>query len=347
MVVRGPGNTVVVGAQVSAGPVRTEPGLTFARAGTSDDYGRVRLPGLPTGRTAVSVRRIGYRPLSLEVTLPIAGTEPLSVMLEAVPQQLATVVVRADRRGRYQGRMADFNRRRDMGMGGRFFNAEDIDARHPIRTTDLLRMVPGLQVVSTNGITNVLRLRGNRCDPFVWIDGAPAMSGYLDVDMFAPSTLAGIEVYSGVATVPVELRGPRGEGACGVIALWTRMPDPRPRRPKKSYTAEDLAALVASATVYTADQVDRAAALDTTEAFELAYPDSLRRNGISGEALVEFVVDTEGKVEWETVGVVAATNLRFGDAARTAVRTAKFLPAEKAGRAVRQLAQLPLRWDAK
>lgn len=344
VLVRGPGSTAVVGAQVMLTPIRTAPGVIFARGGVSGDDGRVLLPGLPAGRATLAVRRIGYRPTSTEVTLPAAGPGALVVTLEAVPQQLAAVVVRANHRS-YTGRMADFNRRRDLGFG-RFITAEDIDRQHPINTSDLLRMVPGM-VVQTRGISSNLRLRNSGCDPLVWLDGMPATAGYLDVDAFAPSSLAGIEVYSGPATVPVELRAPGGQSSCGVIALWSRVPEPGTRRPKHPVTAEMLARLVETATVFTADQVDRPARLDSTESLMLTYPDSLRRARAGGEALVEFVVDTTGRVEAETVGVVAATHPQFADAARMTARQARFLPAERAGRLVRQLAQLPLRWEGK
>lgn len=335
----------VVGAQVSLTPVLAASGVAFGRSGVTGDDGRVQLPGLPAGRATLAVRRIGFRAQSREVTLT-AADPALVVTLGAVPQQLASVVVRGTRRGPYTGHLADFHRRRDQGYG-RFFTAADIDRRNPLRTSDMLRMVPGV-AVSSNGATSALRVRNSGCDPLVWLDGAPAFAGYLDIDAFAPSTLAGIEVYSGPATVPVELRGARGQSACGVIALWTRMPDPLPRRGKRTpVTAEMLARLVESATLYTAEQVDEPARLDTADMVVLGYPDELRRAGTGGEALVEFVVDTAGRVEVETVGVVAATHPQFAREARVAASTAKFLPARRGGRTVRQLAQLPLRWEPK
>jgi TonB family protein len=295
------------------------------------------------------VRRIGFRAQSREVTLAAASDgspAPIVVMLGAVPQQLASVVVRANRRGPYTGHMADFNRRRDMGFGT-FFTAADIDQRNPMRTSDLLRMMPGT-AIRNSGISSSVRFRNSGCDPYVWIDGAPANAGYLDIDAFAPHTLAGVEVYSGVATVPMELRGPRGLGGCGVIALWTRMPEPSGRRGRRTpVTAEMLARLVESATVYTAEQVDEPARLDSSQAISPRYPDELRRAKTAGDALVEFVVDTAGAVEPETIGLVAATHPQFGQAAREAAADARFVPARRAGRPVRQLAQLPLRWEGK
>lgn len=348
-VVRGAGHTIVVGARVTVTPVATAGGapVGVGRATITDDEGRFRLPGVPVGRVTVSVRRIGFQAATLDTMVAVAGpaaAPDFEVTLVPVAQKLAEVVVRERRRTRYSGPLADFNRRRDMGFG-RFYTAADIDSRHPIRTTDLLRMVPGMNVMSV-GATNRLRLRNSGCDPLVWIDGMPALSGYFDVDAFDPSSLAGIEVYSGVATVPVELRGGRGEEACGVIALWSRLPDLRPRTKGRTYTAADLERLVEAATVYTAEQVDRPAHLDSTAALAVTYPDSLRNTHTPGEATVEFVVDTTGAVEIATVGVVAASHPRFADAARVAAGEAKFVPAERAGRAVRQLVQLPLRWEA-
>lgn len=342
--VRGAGRTIVVGAQVMVTPVAARGGAPTAasRATVTDDDGRFRVPGLPSGPVTVAIRRIGFQAVTLDTVA--SATPALDVTLTPVAQRLAAVVVRERRRGNYTGPLAAFNRRRDMGFG-HFITAADIDSRHPMRTSDLLRMIPGVSVYST-GPTNALRLRNARCDPLVWLDGMPALSGYLDVDAFDPSSLGGVEIYTGVATVPVELRGNRGEESCGVIALWSRLPDPRPRKPGRVFTAADLERLVEAATVYTADQVDRPAHLDSTATLAVTYPDSLRNTHTPGEATVEFVVDTTGVVELGTVGVVSASHPRFADAARLAATEARFIPAERAGRTVRQLVQLPLRWEA-
>ncbi len=341
--VRGAGRTVVVGAKVVVTPVAVAggPATGVGRGTNTDEDGHFRVPGVPAGRVTITVHRIGFAPLTIDTLT--SALPRLDVTLVPVAQKLAAVVVNARRHANYTGPLAAFNRRRDLGFG-RFITAADIDSRHPMLVSDMLRMVPGMSVLSS-GPLNRLRLRGGTCDPLVWLDGSPAMSGYLDVDAFDPTSLAGIEIYSGVATVPVELRGTRGEEACGVIALWSRLPEPRPRNSGRTYTAADLERLVEAATVYTAEQVDRPARLDSTATLAVTYPDSLRNTHTSGEATVEFVVDTTGAVELGTVGLVAASNPRFGDAARLAAVDARFIPAERAGRTVRQLVQLPLRWD--
>jgi TonB family protein len=344
--VLGPGGLALTGAEVVLTPAapkgRTGAVLLVARRHFTEQDGAFRLTGMPRGGATLTVRRLGYRPVTRELVLPPpAGA--LTITLEQVPQQVAAVVVREKQRGPYTGWMGSFNRRRDMGFG-RFITRGDIDDRNAMRTTDLLRaQVPGARFVPTPG-GYAIRFRNATCDPLVWIDGTPATAGYLDIDAFPPNTLEGIEVYSGAATAPVELRGPRGEDRCGVIALWSRMPDARPRR-KKAITAEDLARLIESATVYTEEQVDQRVQPDEDYPVTPVYPDSLKRRRVTGEALVEFVVDTTGRPEVETLALVSTTHPAFGRAALNAIMSANFQPALKAGRKVRQLVQLPVRFQ--
>jgi TonB family protein len=340
--VRGRDGIGIVNAEVTVTPRPTGSIVTLARRVYSDDSGTFKLPPLPRGPATLTVRRIGYKPVSLETQLPFPAT--LAVSLESTAQTLSAVVVQ-DRRRRYEGPLAEFNRRRDFGIG-RFLTVSQIDARNAIRTTDLLRGFPGVQIVQ--GIRGTqLRLRGNRCDPLVWIDGSPALAGYFDIDAFSPNSLSGIEVYSGVSEVPVELRGPRGEERCGVVAVWSRMPERRPKQSKrKPLTAEEINQLLASATVYTAEQVDRAAAVDSGAPVDAYYPDSLKQAKVSGLAVVEFVVDVEGRPETETINVVAASHPGFARAAREAIFSARFIPALLRGQPVRQLVQLPVQFQS-
>jgi len=340
--VRGPDGLAIASAEVTITPKPSGNVVTLARRLYSDDSGAFKFPALPRGPATLAVRRVGFKPVSIETTLPFP--QAMSVLLEATAHALTPVVVEG-RRHTYDGPLADFNRRRDFGIG-RFITAGQIDSRNALRTTDLLRTIPGVQVVQgMRGTT--LRLRSAGCDPLVWIDGTPALAGYFDIDAFSPNSLAGIEIYNGVSEVPVELRGPRGEERCGVVAVWSRMPERRPRKSKnKPVTAEELNALIASATVYTAEQVDRAAQVDSEMPVEAYYPDSLKQNKVSGVAVVEFVVDTVGRVETETINVVLASHPGFARAAREAVFSARFIPALLRGRPVRQIVQLPMQFQA-
>jgi RNA polymerase sigma factor (sigma-70 family) len=60
-----------------------------------------------------------------------------------------------------------------------------------------------------------------------------------------------------------------------------------------------------------------------------AYPSELRRQGIEGEALVEFVVGSDGRVR--ELSIVEATHVEFGESAANAVQEWRFDAAVKAG----------------
>ncbi len=78
------------------------------------------------------------------------------------------------------------------------------------------------------------------------------------------------------------------------------------------------------------------------------YPEVMRRAGIEGSALVEFVVDTSGAVRSGSARVLRSTNQMFADAALGVLMQARFTPGrtERGNRhtivAVR--ARLPLSW---
>ncbi|MGH7720447.1 MAG: TonB family protein [Gemmatimonadaceae bacterium] len=73
----------------------------------------------------------------------------------------------------------------------------------------------------------------------------------------------------------------------------------------------------------------------------------LHAAGATGGVVAEFVVDTAGRVELETFNVVSSTHPRFTEAVRRALPAARFTPALLAGRRVRQLVQLPFRFEAR
>ncbi len=75
------------------------------------------------------------------------------------------------------------------------------------------------------------------------------------------------------------------------------------------------------------------------------YPESLRAAGVSGSVLVEFVVDTMGRVESGSERVVQSGHAHFTAAVRAVLPKYRFLPAEAQGNRVRQLVRMPFRFD--
>ena len=71
------------------------------------------------------------------------------------------------------------------------------------------------------------------------------------------------------------------------------------------------------------------------------YPESLRQAGVDGSVLIQFTVDTLGRVDMQSVKVLKSTHDMFTDAVRQSLGAFRFKPAEVNGKRVPALAQMP------
>ena len=69
------------------------------------------------------------------------------------------------------------------------------------------------------------------------------------------------------------------------------------------------------------------------------YPILLERAGVGGDVVAQFVVDTLGRVERNSVAIQHASHAEFGRAVQERVAGLRFVPARARGRVVRQLVQ--------
>lgn len=69
------------------------------------------------------------------------------------------------------------------------------------------------------------------------------------------------------------------------------------------------------------------------------YPAAMRAASVEGSVLVQFVVDTIGRVEPHSIAIVRTTHPQFGEAVRRWLGRTRYSPAEIAGARVRQLVQ--------
>lgn len=308
--------------------------------GVTDERGEVRFNAVRGGPATIRVRRLGFRPATLDIVVDQRVPATSIVTLALIPQRLATIVVKGG--SNYTGRMAGFYQRRDLGIG-HFISRERIEHDNPSQLTDIFRRLPGVQITSSRFIRNAIRFRGNggSCWPLVWLDGAPLPTAEFDLDFLSPTSIEGIEVYSGISQIPPQFMGSRGLGSCGVIVVWSREGERRAKKPKKAVTATELADMVASLKVYTPDQVDIPARADSLSRPQPLYPETLLLTGVMGQVLAEFVVDTLGHVELDTFGVIASTNPKFTQAVQRAIPEWAYAPAMLGGKRVRQLVQQP------
>jgi hypothetical protein len=310
--------------------------------GVTDERGMARFVAAVMGPTTLRVRRLGFQPATVEVTVDPRVPAAANVTLVRVAQRLSPVVVRGMAHD-MTGRLAGFYQRREQGLG-HFITRERLDRENPSQLTDMFRRLPGVQIVNTRTIRNAVRFRGQRCWPLVWLDGAPLPAGEFDIDVLAASSLEGIEVYEGPATVPPQFMSARGLGSCGVIVVWSREVERREKKRKKQMTPAEIAEMVASLSVFTAEQVDSPAHPDSSAQVQPMYPDSLFDARQGGEVHAEFVVDTTGQVLLDTFNVITTTHPYFSTAVRNAMRDAVYTPAILKGKRVKQVVQQPFKF---
>ncbi|MFL5480659.1 MAG: carboxypeptidase regulatory-like domain-containing protein [Gemmatimonadaceae bacterium] len=307
--------------------------------------GSFRLGGVPLGTRVIAGRRLGFSPNRVTVEVAQNADASVTMRLKALPIALPTVVVRPSKVN-YSGRLAGYYERLEKRSGGYFITRDQIDHESTRLLGQLLQHAPGVTAVRGRaGITGI-RLRGRTCWPLVWIDGTPMPSGEVDLDSFSPTSIHGIELYLGSTTAPARYQYTRDISSCGTILIWSRGPDTDPiiSPPTPSI---DVESLLSGNSVFRADQVDRKAALDTVNSAPPAFPPSLYASGIPGLVIAEFVVDSTGRVETGTLGIVSSTAPLFTEAVRLALETATYLPAVKNGHSVRQFVQQPFEFSVK
>jgi TonB family protein len=313
----------------------------------TDQRGHFRLLVTEPGTGRLRVRRLGFVPRTIAAS---GGTdnEPLRIALTATFQPLTAVLVRGER-ARYAGRLAGYYQRLEQHSAGQFITRIEMERENQTQLSQVLRRAPGVSVGRAGGragTANSVRMRGMNCPPLVWLDGAQMGSGDVDVDSFSPSSLEGVELYLSATSTPGQYQASRGKSECGTILLWSRGRDTEPRAVGQGVRPEQLEELLASRQVYTTEQVDSAAVLDTLAMPTVTYPPLMRATGTNGVVIAEFVVDSAGTVEPETVGIVSSSGPLFSDAVREVIQSVTFRPAIRKGRPVRQLVRQPFEFHA-
>lgn len=186
----------------------------------SDDSGRFVIERAPVGRVMIGVRRLGYAPDSVQMTLS-AGTErALRFRLRPSAFAMDTVMVNDTATGPW---LATFNERRQSG-GGYYITRRQIVESGAQTTADLLRRVPGVRIENGRWGPEVLFSHGGLgavpCQPQLYVHHV-AHDG--PVNDFSPDDIEAMEIYTGTSTVPIELQSVRAH-TCGAIVIWTREP---------------------------------------------------------------------------------------------------------------------------
>ncbi len=209
--VRDPSGAPVAFAMITVADVR----------GVADSAGRFSLTSLRAGSADVLIRRLGYTPKRVSLTLVEGRADSMHVVLAFIPFELAGITTEAAT----FGRMADFNRHRVNGQGI-YIDREELEKRRTPRLSDVLRRMPGVRIATDRSGRTLVRMgratTGRDCPPEFWIDGVRAQ--FLGVDDVPVSDIEALEVYRGPSGLPPEFNSRYSNAQCGAVIIWTRVP---------------------------------------------------------------------------------------------------------------------------
>ena len=210
--------------------------VTALRSTTSlrtDSIGKFMTERLPAGAIELSFRRIPFEPIVLLMHNLPDDTTDVEVTLTIVAQKLTAVVIQADpQRFRI---LEAFESRRRQGIGN-FITRAQIEDRHPLVLSDMMRRVPGALLFTDQTGRVALRFSRvgrNGCPPQFYVDGVQA-TGFTIDDMPA-GDVEGIELYGGPSGLPPEYNRVSSTGNCGTVLIWTRIPGNTRAKPEAAH----------------------------------------------------------------------------------------------------------------
>jgi len=216
--------------------------LVTLRDGVSrvaDDSGVVVFNEAPKDSMRLQARRIGYEPYTGWVDRS-PGTGEFAIALRMLPRSIAALTV-TERANTPLGRSGFYDRVQRVQRGAynaRMITPEELEMRNPIKLTQLLQGENLVRVQRFDMGRAMLTGRGGTCGMTVLLDGMrvsgtleellenrtnpPPVSSLISIDdlVQAPS-IAAIEIYGSVSSIPAELLRSAGNVQCGLIAVWT------------------------------------------------------------------------------------------------------------------------------
>ncbi|MFN2603431.1 MAG: carboxypeptidase regulatory-like domain-containing protein [Gemmatimonadaceae bacterium] len=183
----------------------------------SDAEGHFVLRNLRSGTRSLSVRRLGFEPTEIPVSVHTRSPVDVTVKLEQFVIVLDTVRITAFREMALD--RVGFSRRKKTGMGY-YLTPEQIARSHAFDLPALLRTAPMLRQDFRDGHV-VVRGRpfgiSGGCVTW-WLDDVPWIGEGVE-EFVRPDELAAVEVYSSNFT-PAQYR--RFSSDCETIVLWTK-----------------------------------------------------------------------------------------------------------------------------
>lgn len=164
-------------------------------------------------------RRLGFARVEIPSDSVVWRRDSIIIVLAALPARLSDFEVFASG-GDMDALMRDFYARRESNSFGHYFTRDEIRQSGKHHASELLRQTPGVTLSASRRFGYVVRFRGCRDAPMIWLDGNRLPGAELD-DVTNGNDLAAMEVYRSPAGVPAQFLD-RSNRGCGTILLWTR-----------------------------------------------------------------------------------------------------------------------------
>lgn len=195
----------------------------------SDDHGRFRFQGVPSGEYLVKTHHIGYRDRVDTISVGHRDLLALEVPVTTEAVELPPLEVEVQSAWLAQ---TGFYWRKERGLG-KFLTPKDVDQRSATNFGELVRMVPGVRVMrrcdGSFPCDRVLRMRQTndyrRCQVKYFMDGRP-MHGQVNPKDISAHDIAAVEVYRNISETPAQYYG-----RCGSIVMWSKRYDPNSNDP--------------------------------------------------------------------------------------------------------------------
>jgi hypothetical protein len=187
----------------------------------TNDSGEFEMAGLPSGAVTFAVRRLGYESATFAAVLKPGKTHRATFPLTPSALQLAGVRVQ-DTTSSW---LSVFEAHRSVHRGS-FVTRKQFEKLNLRIASDILRLVPGVQVLPTRTGTQIVTNRGagaRRCVPQLYVHTTPYSGNF---DDFTPDDIEALEVYVGISELPPDLNT-MGRPICAAIVIWTREPPPK------------------------------------------------------------------------------------------------------------------------
>lgn len=205
--------------------------------GLTGKQGRAVFRRLSPGEYELTVRHLAFRERSLPVVIEAGGTTTVSVRLEPRALELPGIDVQVEGEESW---IDEFLRRHD-NREGHFITHADLEARDPVRLTDMLRSIPKIRVAYRTDIgwtTSMMnrslgrdfspaepgRLEGHgpaRCTPYLVVDGDKRNEKLWRLNHIDPDDVIAMEVYWKPSEIPDRYRDDLDP--CGAILIWTEI----------------------------------------------------------------------------------------------------------------------------